>query len=167
MDLQHGLSSMESPEPSAAAAARSPGDSSTVELELEGHGQIPQSAAEARDAVAELDKWDKESDSDDEGAAAAALRSKYGLPMDQAAGQPANKPSAVTGTKKNTDESPSPASETKNEFSWDDQSSVQELTQKNVHLMAQVKDFERTVRRLEETLIAVKPPPGLEPGKFS
>jgi len=148
----------------AATAASSPGAHSTVELDLEGRGQIPQSATEAREAVASLNKWDGDSDSDDEGAAAAALRSKYGLPADKM--QEEGKEGKVSGdavTAKQpgqTTEQPSSAKD----FSWDDAGTVQDLTKKNVHLMAQIKDYERTVQRLEEALIAVKPIPGLEAG---
>ncbi len=145
----------------AAAAASSPGAHSTVELDLEGRGQIPQSAAEAREAVAGLNKWDGDSDSDEDDAAAAALRSKYGLAGEKT--QEEGKSSSDAVTAKVPQESKDQQSPGK-DFSWDDAGTVQELTQKNVHLMAQIKDYERTVQRLEETLIAVKPPPGLEAG---
>lgn len=152
---------MASPTAAAAAAAASPGAHSTVELDLEGRGQLPQSSAEAREDVAGLNKWDGDSDSDDDGAAAAALRSKYGLPADGAGQEGKASPTAVTAKEPG---SQTDRPEAAKDFSWDDAGTVQDLTKKNVHLMAQIKDYERTVQRLEETLIAVKPPPGLEPG---
>ena len=47
---------------------------------------------------------------------------------------------------------------------WNDPNQVQKLTQRNTELMRKLKDKDKELSRLEEAIIAIEPPPGLEAG---
>ena len=147
---------MDETEISAAAAAGSPGAASAVELDLHGDGQLP-SEHERKAAAADVAALGgMGEDSDDEEAAEAAMRAKYGL---------AAAPAASSGRSEGGEEAKSADRLGPEDFKWDDAGAMAGLTKENAELKSQLKEQSRTIGQLEEALLAVKPTPGLEPGE--